>query len=157
MREVGIVSRVISKNVVEIRAATKDECDKCPLASTCPSHLSDKGGTILAWNEIGAQVGDLVEYEYEEKDILRGIFTVYMIPFFYFLIGLFVGFVLEKVFNIHIGHLENLLTVLVTLVFLTIGIFSVREKDKNFRIPSRVVTVLYKNPGFVNIEPVKKQ
>ncbi len=157
MREVGIVSRVINKNIVEIRAATKDECEKCPLSETCPSHLSEKGGTILALNDVGADIGDLVEYEYEEKDILKGIFTVYMIPFFYFLLGLFIGFIFEKVFNIHIGHLENLLTVLTTGVFLGIGIISVRKKDRDFRIPSKVVAVLYRNPGFVNAELLKKQ
>ncbi len=151
MKEVGIVNRVVSKNIVEIRAATKEECDQCPLVATCPSHLSDKKGTILAWDEAGAGIGDLVEYEYEEKDILKGIFTVYMVPFFYFLAGLFVGFLLEKVFNVHLGHLENLLTVLTTLGFLAAGILSVKEKDKNFRIPSKVVGILYKNPAFVEV------
>ncbi len=157
MKEVGIVSKIISDGIAEIRAATKDECEKCPLAGTCPSHLSGSSGTILAWNRVGAGVGDLVEYEYEEKDILKGIFTVYMVPFFYFVLGIVAGLILEKGFNIHISHLENLLTVLTSFLFLGIGILSVRKKDREFRIPCEITSVLYRNPGFVNINLAGKK
>ncbi len=143
MKSVGIVKSV-RDNIAEIRAATADECAHCPLQESCPSSLSSNSGTILAWNNVGAEVGDMVEFEYEERDIIKGIFTIYMIPFFFFIAGLILGLILEKGFNIHLGNLEDLLSVLTSTLFLLFGVLYVREKDKNFRIPSTIVSVIAK-------------
>ncbi len=149
MKEVGVVNRLVEKEIAEIRAATQEECASCPLNESCPTHLSgSKNDTILAWNRIGAEKGDLVEFEYEEKDIVKGIFSIYMVPFFFFVAGLVVGAVLEKGFNIHIGRLPNLLTVISTIVFLTAGVIYVKEKDKDFKIPSEITRVLVKASYF---------
>ena len=146
MKEVGIV-KAIRGDIAEIRAATVAECSQCPLRDSCSSsHLSNKNSTILAWNNVKAGVGDLVEFEYEERDIIKGIFTIYMIPFFFFLVGLALGLILEKGLGIHIGKLENFLSVLTSVGFLFIGIFVVKEKDKNFRIPSAIMSVIMENP-----------
>ena len=152
MKEVGIVNKLVDEKIAEIRAATQEECASCPLNESCPTHLSgSKNDTILAWNYVGADKGDLVEFEYEEKDIVKGIFSIYMVPFFFFVAGLVVGAILEKGFNIHIGRLPNLLTVISTILFLAIGIIYVREKDKNFRIPSEITRVLVKASYFDNL------
>jgi sigma-E factor negative regulatory protein RseC len=149
MRKVGIV-RSIKSNVAEIRAATEDECAHCPLQDSCSSGISNKNGTILARNSIGAEAGDLVEFEYEERDIIKGIFTIYMIPFFFLVIGLIIGLIFEKGLNIHIGKLENMLSVLISVGFLFIGIFVVKKKDENFLIPSRIVSVISKGFYIIN-------
>jgi positive regulator of sigma E activity len=152
MKEVGIVNKVIDKKIAEIRAATEEECATCPLNTTCTTHLSGtKNDTILAWNPVGAEKGDLVEFEYEERDIVKGIFSIYMVPFFFLVLGLIVGAILEKGLGIKIGHLENLLTVLTTLLFLIIGILYVREKDKKFKIPSTITYVIVKASYFANV------
>ena len=150
MKSVGIVKSV-QNDIAEIRAATADECAHCPLQGSCPSSLSDNGGTVLAWNNVGAEVGDMVEFEYEERDIIKGIFTIYMIPFFFFIAGLILGLILEKGFNIHLGKLENLLSVLTSVLFLLFGVLYVREKDKNFRIPSKIVSVIAKGSYLDNL------
>ncbi len=150
MREVGIVESV-REDVVEIRAATSNECAHCPLETNCPSKLSGAKQTILARNGMGAEVGDLVEFEYEESDIIKGIFTIYIIPFLYFLIGLAIGLVLEKGLNVHLGSLENLLSVILSIGFLFVGMFVVREKDKNFRIPSHIDAVLVKKSSLSDV------
>ena len=156
MKEIGIV-KAIRGNIAEIRAATVSECSQCPLRDSCSSsHLSNKNSTILAWNNVKAEVGDLVEFEYEERDIIKGIFTIYMIPFFFFLAGLILGLILEKGLGIHIGKLENFLSVLTSVGFLFVGIFVVKEKDKNFRIPSTIISVIMENPLLnkdVNVSP----
>jgi len=152
MKETGIVNKIVDKEIAEIRAATQEECASCPLNESCTTHLSgSKNNTILAWNYLGAEKGDLVEFEYEERDIIKGIFSIYMVPFFFFVTGLVLGAILEKGFNIHIGKLPNLLTVLSTVLFLVIGILYVREKDKNFRIPSKITRVLVKASYFDNL------
>ncbi len=143
MKKVGIV-KSIKNDVAEVRAATEDECAHCPLQGTCPSGIPNKNGTILARNSIGAETGDLVEFEYEERDIINGIFTIYMIPLFFLVIGLIIGLVFEKGLNIHIGKLENLLSVIIAIGFLFVGMLVVRKKDKNFLIPSRIVSVIAK-------------
>ena len=149
MKKVGIV-KSIKNNVAEVRSATEDECAHCPLQGSCPSSISNESGTILAWNEVGAEVGDLVEFEYKERDIIRGIFTIYMIPFFFLVIGLVIGLVFEKGLNIHIGKLENLLSVIIAIGSLFVGMLVVKKKDKNFLIPSKIISVVAKESYMAN-------
>jgi len=145
MREVGIVKNVKGK-FAEIRMATEEECKTCPLEGTCPetSLLQNKQATIIAKNDVNAEENDLVSFEMDESSILRGAFTIYVIPLLFFILGLALGIVLEKGFGISISSLENALSVVTSIAFLGIGIIIVREKDKKYKTSSYITEILAK-------------
>jgi len=145
MREVGIVKRIKGK-FAEVRAATEEECSKCPLERNCPasSFLRDNKNVITLRNSIGAEEGDLVSFEVNESEVLAGTFIIYIIPFIFFIVGVLLGIVLEKGLNLRLGSLENATTVLTSIVFLGVGILFVREKDKKQKNHSYITEILYK-------------
>ena len=145
MKQIGIVKSVKGE-FAEIRMATEEECKSCPLESSCPmtSLTQNRQSTIISRNDANAEKNDLVSFEIDESSILRGAFTIYVIPFLFFILGLAVGIVLEKGFGISISSLKNALSVVTSITFLGIGILIVREKDKKYKTSSYITEILAK-------------
>ncbi len=145
MREVGIVKRVEGK-FAEIRAAAGKECSGCAGEKSCSSSSlwgNDKA-TIIIKNDIDAEEGDLVAFELNESDVLTGAFIIYMIPFLFFAVGVILGITLEKGFGFKLGNLENALPVVVSAIFLGIGMLVVRKKDREQKGHSYITEILLK-------------
>ncbi len=156
MKQIGIVKNVKGK-FAEIRVATEEECKSCPLVDVCNSSslLQNGQATIIVKNDVDAEKNDLVAFEMNESDILRGMFTIYIIPFLFFIAGVTVGIVLEKSFGISISNLKNVLPVITSIIFLGIGIIIVREKDKKHKTSSYIIEVIAKGNDTLFLENLK--
>ena len=145
MREVGIVKRVEGK-FAEVRAAAGKECNGCAGEKSCVSSSLWKNNktTIIVKNDINAKEGDLVAFELNESDVLTGAFIIYVIPFLFFAVGVILGITLEKGFGFRLGELENALSVVVSAIFLGIGMLVVRKKDREQKGHSYITEILVK-------------
>lgn len=147
MRETGIVKRVdVEGKFAEIRAAAGGECGGCAGEKSCGSSSlwENNKATIIVKNDIGAKEGDLVAFELNESDVLNGAFIIYMIPFLFFTVGVILGITLEKSFGFRLGRLENALSVVVSTIFLGIGMLVVRKKDREQKRHSYITEILLK-------------
>jgi positive regulator of sigma E activity len=141
MIEIGVV-KSLSGKLAEITADTGTECKSCVLNGTCGQSTLGEGQTVYVINDIGAKIGDVVEFEYDEKELLKGTFVVYMVPFISTIIGLIIGVILEKLLGIELVRLQNATTVLFSVFFLLISVLIVRKIDRNIKSRSRIRNVL---------------
>jgi len=132
MREVGIVKHVKGK-FAEIRATAGKECNGCAGEKSCVSSSLWKNNktTIIVKNVIDAKKGDLVAFELNES-------------FLFFAVGIILGITLEKGFGFRLGELENALSVVVSAIFLGIGMLVVRKKDREQKGHSYITEILEK-------------
>jgi positive regulator of sigma E activity len=143
MIETGVV-RNLSGKLAEITADTGTECKSCVLNGTCGQFTLGEGQVVYVINDVGAEIGDVVEFEYDEKELLKGTFIVYMVPFISTVIGLIVGLILEKLLEIELFRLQNATTVLFSVIFLLTSILIVRRIDRNVKSHSRITNILVK-------------
>ncbi|MGB9694815.1 MAG: SoxR reducing system RseC family protein [Caldisericaceae bacterium] len=145
MRETGVV-KSIKGDYAEVRAATASECSSCPLNSSCASTSLRNDETITVINDIGAEVGDIVSFEYNPKDINNGYLIIYGIPTLALIIGFVFGIILEKVFRIHFLPLEDSTTVILTVIFVIASIPVVRFFDSKVKSHFYIYEIIAKNP-----------
>jgi positive regulator of sigma E activity len=146
MISTGVVKTIIG-SFAEVSADTGTECSSCVLNGTCSQSTLNEGQTIYVINDIGAGVGDIVQFEYYEKELLRGTFIVYMVPFISMLGGFIIGVILEKGVGIRLLNLQNATTVLLSIIFLVASVPIVSKIDKNIKSHSRITNILVKSRG----------
>jgi positive regulator of sigma E activity len=139
----GIV-KSIKQTFAEIMADTGNACESCVLNGECNRSTLKEDETIFVRNDVDAEVGDVVQFEYDEKEVIKGIFVVYMIPFASMLIGFIIGVILEKGLGVHIFKLQNATTVSFSVVFLLASVPVVRKIDRGLKSHSRVIDILAK-------------
>ncbi len=145
MRDTGAI-KSIKGNYAEVRAAMVSECGSCPLNSSCSSTSLRNNETITVRNDVSAEIGDIVSFEYDPKDITTGYFIIYGIPIIFLIIGFMAGIALEKSLNIRLLPLENSTTVILTVAFILLSIPIVRFFDAKIKSHSYVYEIIAKNP-----------
>jgi len=145
MRGTGVI-RSIKGDYAEVRAATVSECSICPLNSSCASTSIRNDETISVKNDIGAQIGDIVSFEYNPEDINKGYLIIYGIPILSLIIGFIIGVTLEKGLGIHLLPLENSTTVITTVAFVLGSIPIVRFFDSKVKSRFYIYEIIAKNP-----------
>jgi positive regulator of sigma E activity len=141
MIKTGVV-KSLSGKLAEITADTGTECKSCVLNGTCGQSTLSEGQTVYVINDICAKIGDVVEFEYDEKELLKGTFVVYMVPFISMIAGFVIGIIVEKVLGIQLFKLQNATTVLFSVVFLLVSVPIVSRIDRNIKSRSRIRNVL---------------
>lgn len=153
MKGIGKVKELKGDYAVLI-SDPKNNCSSCSLNSICSSNPSyeheviesifSRTNKIIVLNPIGAKPNEIVEFEYDEKVVNRGIFIVFGIPVLFAVSGLILGFLLEKVFKISIFNLENFVIVLCTVFMLLFGTIIVKLIDKKEKGVFSITEILAK-------------
>ncbi len=76
---------------VERQSACAHNCNEC---AGCEQLVVKQDMTVIAENKIGARQGDIVLVESDNAGILSAAVAVYIVPFFLFFVGYFLGSVL---------------------------------------------------------------
>lgn len=118
MREQGIVSKVKSKNLVEVAFKRTEACEKCQMC-----HNLEEGMVgIESVNEIGAKMGDIVEIEIPSGEVVKGSLVVFLLPVLFMIVGYLIGALLNEFVGV-IG----------AILFLPLSFFVIRWYDKNIQ------------------------
>lgn len=142
MEQVGII-RKTTGNMAEVEVTRFSGCGgNC---KSCGGSCSVESATLVVTikNNIGAQVGDLVEIKAKPKKILKYTFIVFMIPFMMLLMGIFIG---VKYFQAIGKSNYEMLGIGVGMVFLALSFIIMRvvdnyikKKDENPLEMTRVI------------------
>ena len=134
-----MLDKVISGKIVEVVLKTKAACGGC---NAC--HKKDDN---LMWveviNEIGAKVGDRVEIEIVDREIVKNYFIIYLVPVFALMLGYLLGSSALRLFG-----LENfaeafgvvMAFVFTALSFVFIKYYASLKKARNGR--GRIIGVI---------------
>lgn len=76
MIEIGVVDK-IKKNYATVVFPRKQACENCKM---CMKNRSEMSVFVIVDNELDAKIGDKVEVELGNRDILKSAFYVYLIP-----------------------------------------------------------------------------
>jgi sigma-E factor negative regulatory protein RseC len=90
MSQNAVIKRIVANNVAEVSLMRQMDCKNCSNCNGC----SQKPGTELlamASNEIGAEVGDVVEVESIAGSSIGIAVIVYVLPCVFLLLGYFLG------------------------------------------------------------------
>ncbi len=130
MKEQGVVSRVISKNLVEVAfkrteacPVPNDEhwygaCEKCRMC-----HNLEEGMVgIESVNEIGAKKDDIVEIEIPSGEVVKGSLVVFLLPILFMIVGYLIGALINEPVGI-----------ILSIIFLLLSFFVIRWYDKNIQ------------------------
>ncbi len=94
MQREGIVLKVVENNV-EITTVRSSACGES--CETCSAKCAEsKPMTQILPNTIGAEVGDRVILEVNNKNYLRYILLVYAVPLMFFVVGVFLSSLVLK-------------------------------------------------------------
>ena len=117
--EQGLVIEVID-DVAKIRVGRHSDCTNC---GACPG--SDIV-IISANNKLGAKVGQRVDFEVKEVNVLIGAFTVFVLP----LITAFVGVLLGRLIGKYIGSNINVFQIAGGIIAFLLSMIIVKLFDK---------------------------
>jgi sigma-E factor negative regulatory protein RseC len=131
-RQQGYVMKVHGQmvDVLAKRAKACESCGACKLADAGPTK-------ITAVNKVGAAVGDWVEIELNDADMLRAAALAYGVPLLMFLAGLVLGEPLSRLPGLGISPLVA--SVAAGSVLLVAGYYFVHLYDKSLG-PSRLMS-----------------
>lgn len=114
----GIVLEV-NNEIAKVKISRHSECSNC---GACPG---DNAMILNASNPIGTKVGQLVEIEPKESNMLKAAFFVYVLPLIAVSGGIYLGYILSSVLNI-----SRLLPMIVGgLVLGLIAILAMKQLD----------------------------
>ena len=117
--EQGLVIEVID-DVAKIRVGRHSDCTNC---GACPG--SDIV-IISANNKLGAKVGQRVDFEVKEVNVLIGAFTVFVLP----LITAFVGVLLGRFIGKYVGANINVFQIIGGIIAFLLSLIFVKLFDK---------------------------
>lgn len=136
MDQIGIVTREIENNKVELEIRRPSGCGSC---KSCASSCEVKPHYLTLKNNIDAKPGDFVELKAIKKSIMKYITIIYSIPFVFLIMGIVIGNMIFKDMN---TTNYELLSFGMGIIFLAISFFLVRIIDKNFAKKDESVIVM---------------
>ncbi|MBU0687740.1 MAG: SoxR reducing system RseC family protein [Candidatus Margulisbacteria bacterium] len=132
MREQGVVSKIISDKLAEVQFEPQAVCAKCK--ACC--HLVETGKMVVeVWNDIGAKVGDPVEVEVPEKQVVASAFLIYIFPLICLILGYFVGSYFSQAMGIFKD--SELLGIIIGFIFMALAFLALRVYDNYLRLSGK--------------------
>jgi sigma-E factor negative regulatory protein RseC len=117
VKEQGVVTKVVSGNIVEVAFQRSKACEKCGLCHD----MSEGMVGIEAVNEVGARLQDIVEIDIPSKELVKGSIMVFFVP----ILLLFVGYLAGSKIS---GGIE-LFSIGSAIIFFIVSFFAIRWYD----------------------------
>jgi len=119
----GKIIELIDETRVKIAVKKHASCENC---GKCHIGNNNDTVTIIARNNIHAQLGDLVEVSMETRNILNAAAIMYIFPLSFLILGIFIG---NLIFQ---GSKKDVLSIILGFMFLAISYLIIRTKEKTF-------------------------
>ncbi len=119
----------IENGLLRISMVRSEACAKC---RACVAGMAAKEMIMLAKNECGAKLGDIVRVELDGGAFLISSFIMYGIPLAFMLFGFAAGYLLHNIFA-YIN--TELLSFLMGITFLLLGYWLIKRSENRFKKP----------------------
>ena len=142
MNQQGYVMEIVDNKTVKLRMQRHSACASC---GKCKD-LSYESKEILveADNTIGAHIGDYVEVNMENINILRATALAYLLPLVFLIIGTSISYSLLY----SITSIDDIVLELISggmgLCFMLVAYIILRKNDKKFRESRKFIPVITK-------------
>jgi len=124
--QIGFVIKKVDEQKVQLEVKRPSGCGNC---KSCGSSCEVKPHYVTVKNNIDAKPGDFVELQAIQKNIMKYVTIIYMIPFAFLILGIVVG---NSMFKGMETANHELMIFGMGIVFLAISFLIVRMIDKVF-------------------------
>lgn len=124
--EIGVVIEVDGK-IAKVRASRHSDCTNC---GACPG---DNAIVLDTQNPLSAKVGQLVNFEIQETNMLQGAFIVYIMPLIATFVGALLGGILANKIGQAVGSFRiigGILAFILSVIFIKLYDSSARKNEK---------------------------
>jgi sigma-E factor negative regulatory protein RseC len=136
MEQIGLVTDILGDNKVQLQVKRTAGCGSC---KGCAGSCEVKPHYVVLKNTIDAKPGDYVELMAMQKNIMKYITIIYMVPFIFLIVGIIIG-------NMIFGGMETSASELssfgVGMLFLVVSLLVIRIIDKRFAKKDESVIVM---------------
>lgn len=139
MNQQGYVIEIVDNKTAKLKVQRHSACASCGKCTT----TSEKTDVLInADNSIGAKIGDHVEINMDNINVLKATLIAYLLP----LAGLFVGTVVSYFVLQNNDVLLNLefISGIVGIIFMIITFCFIKNKDKKFKDSKNFVPIITK-------------
>ncbi len=123
----AIVRQINANNCAQVEIKCADLCATCGLCAKLSS-FSKENKNVSAINNIGARVGDVVEINIPDSQILKSSLILFLLPVGAFFAGYFVGAMVSKGWGL-----------IMALLFLAFSFILIKLYDNSFK--SRIIII----------------
>jgi len=128
VREQGVVTRVISPDLVEVACQRSEACAKCKACHDVGENML----AIAAVNQIKAKPDDVVEFELPSGELVKSSIIVFIVPIIFLMIGYLLTIRLVPLVGlIEVGEWPG---VLGGLLFLVVSYFAINWYDRRIQL-----------------------
>jgi sigma-E factor negative regulatory protein RseC len=130
VREQGVITRVISPELVEVACQRSEACKNCQACHDVGENMM----AIEAVNQVKAKKDDVVEFELSSQEMIKGSLIVFVVP----MLALITGYLL----TVKLFQVAELLGVLGGLVAMGLSYVGISWYDKRVAIQARLIRVI---------------
>ncbi|RDY23029.1 hypothetical protein CHF27_010130 [Romboutsia maritimum] len=139
MNQQGYIVEIVDKRTAKLKMQRHSACAAC---GKCVTSSEKKDILVEVDNSIGAKIGDHVEVNMENVNVLKATAIAYIIP----LIGLLVGtiityFILDK---LSITSNIEVISAVVGFILMSLVFLVIKKNDKKFRDSRNYIPVVTK-------------
>jgi len=134
--QIGFVIKKVDEQKVELEVKRASGCGSC---NSCASSCEVKPHYVTVKNNIDAKPGDFVELQAVQKNIMKYVTIIYMIPFAFLILGIVVG---NNLFKGMDTSNHELMIFGMGILFLAISFVVVRIIDKVFAKKDESIIVM---------------
>ncbi|ABR49389.1 positive regulator of sigma E, RseC/MucC [Alkaliphilus metalliredigens QYMF] len=128
MEKIGVVKEV-GEGIATIEIQRVSACGES--CASCKGGCTPTATYVKATNEVGAQVGQYVKLNMENKKVLKAAFLVYMVPLIGMIFGIGLGIWIGELLSYE--GMEELIGIGVGFIFLILAYFGINRIDKRIR------------------------
>ena len=125
MKEKGVVSKIISSNLVEVVFQKTEACAKCGLCQNLDCEMVG----IEAVNDMGAKKEDVVEIDIPSGEMVKGSIVVFILPILFLLFGYLLGSIVLK--SLNMLAMQEVGSIIFALIGFALSFLVIRWYDKN--------------------------
>jgi len=122
--EFGTIVELKGRQIASVLCQKQSACKHCPSSGTCQVGEDGQSMLVEAFNQIGAEVGDMVRVETSTRHFLQSSFVLYILPVIGLLIGALAGELIAE--HTQVGIDPKLLSALIGVAFLVGTFLSIR-------------------------------
>lgn len=130
MREQGVITRIISPELVEVACQRSEACQSCKACH----ELGENMMAIEALNQIKAKKGELVEFELSSREIVKGSLIVFVVP----MLALIAGYLL----TVKLFQANELIGAIGGLIAMGLSFLAISWYDRRTAVSARLIRII---------------
>ena len=142
MNQQGYIIEIVDKKTAKLKMQRHSACASCGKCQTLSSETKEI--LVEVDNTIGAKVGDHVEVNMDNMNVLKATALAYLVPLIFLLVGTIVSyFMLDMIISTQ-GIIVELISGIIGIILMLLSYVILKRNDSKFRDSRKFIPVITK-------------